>query len=422
MKILQISGYDLLGAQANGYLLHKYYLEKGMDSSMIVFQKTSTDDRVYPLNSRFFNRLNTLMVHLQRLLSVHCLLTPLAAQMFFMRVFWKANIINIQLLHNAQFFSLLMLPILTRFKKRVIITVHDMFLMTGNCVHPVTCERWKTGCGSCPDLTLPFAIKRDTTAFIWNVKKWIFKHSKIDLIVGSQWQYDRVKSSPLLSHLPVHHIHYGIDRNYYLRDKKACRALLDIPGDVDVIAFRSVPYSRNFKGTEYILKALENYIPKRETYLLTFEGKDGLSSLREKYKFVELGWLSDTNKMAIALNAADIFLMPSIAESFGLMAVEAMACGTPSIVFEGTALPKTVNAPYCGIAVPYKDTDALTAAIKLLLYDVAYRMRLKANGLAYVQANHTFEAYGDNYLALYQKLYNEILPKKFVQIIGSNSE
>lgn len=407
MKILQISAHDLVGAQVNGYMLHNYFLKKGFDSKMIVYSKTSTDHTVYPLNSRFWNIFNTLMVHIQTALSIQCLLTPLALQMLFMSVFRKSTIINIQLLHGAQFMSLFMLPILSRFK-RLVLSIHDMFMMTGHCIYSMNCERWKIGCSACPDLDLPFTIKRDTSALTWKLKKWIFKHSKIDLIVGSPWQLERVKNSPILSHLPVHYIPYGVDTHqFYVRDKKVCRALLNIPDDADVLAFRSVPFTRNFKGTHFIEKALSNYQPKKETYLITFEGKGGLSSLRKKYKFVEFEWSCNTDMIAKALNAADIFLMPSTAEAFGLMAIEAMACGVPSIVFEGTALPETINAPHCGVAVPYGNANAITEAVEHLLSNNEYRMELRDKGLKYVQEKHTFEAYADNYLQLYEKLHHE---------------
>jgi glycosyltransferase involved in cell wall biosynthesis len=58
--------------------------------------------------------------------------------------------------------------------------------------------------------------------------------------------------------------------------------------------------------------------------------------------------------------------MPSTAEAFGLMAVEAMGAGRQVVCFEGTALPSVTHAPECGIAVPMGDSSALRAAIDRL--------------------------------------------------------
>jgi len=59
--------------------------------------------------------------------------------------------------------------------------------------------------------------------------------------------------------------------------------------------------------------------------------------------------------------------MPSTAEAFGMMAIEAMACGKPIIVFEGTSLPDVTFAPEVGISVPMRNSKALCKAIEHLL-------------------------------------------------------
>lgn len=270
------------------------------------------------------------------------------------------------------------------------------------------CERWQIGCGSCPDLDLPFSLNFDTSAINWKLKKWAFDRSQLDLIVGAPWQRERVNRSPILSRFPLHYIPYGVDtRIYKVLDRQRCREELGIPPDAQVIAFRSVLFSRNFKGTEYIEQALCTYNPAKSVVLLTFEGVGGLASLRNKYSVIELGWVSSQELIARALNAADLFLMPSIAEGFGLMAIESMACGTPVIVFEGTALPETINAPKCGIAVPARDSGALAQAIEAVLENDGLRGELRENGLRHVAAQHTFEMYAGRYLDLYRELKKE---------------
>ena len=68
-----------------------------------------------------------------------------------------------------------------------------------------------------------------------------------------------------------------------------------------------------------------------------------------------------------AFKATDLFLMPSTAETFGVMAIEAMACGKPVLCFDGTALPGIVGAPDVGVSVPMKDASALCKAIERLV-------------------------------------------------------
>ena len=67
------------------------------------------------------------------------------------------------------------------------------------------------------------------------------------------------------------------------------------------------------------------------------------------------------------------------AEGFGMMAVEAMACGKPTIVMEGTTLPDTVFAPEGGLAIPQGDIEALYKTAERLLLNPDERRQIGEN-------------------------------------------
>jgi glycosyltransferase involved in cell wall biosynthesis len=201
-------------------------------------------------------------------------------------------------------------------------------------------------------------------------------------------------------------IPFGINTKVFKpHDQAESRARFGIPHDAIVLAFRWTPYF-SVKGSDYIKRALEILKLDKPTYVLLFDAPHtyGLESLEEKYHFVDLGWVEDPYQVALALSAADLFLMPSIAESFGMMAVESMACGTPVIVFEGTSLPSVIDAPHGGIAVPYMDHGALAQAIKSVLNNSALRQSLVENGSRIVQQRYTLDAYVRRHLELYESL------------------
>ncbi len=278
-------------------------------------------------------------------------------------------------------------------------------MITGHCTYSLGCERWKTGCGECPDLTIPFEIAEDETERNWRLKKQVVDCCDFTIIVGSKFAYDQIKQSPILQDVPCRLIPYGIDIHTFKPcDKRDARALFGIPERARVIAFRSAPFHRNYKGTEYIEKALAKLKSDVPIVLLTFEARGGLDSLRSKYEFVELGWVAERARIASAMNAADIFLMPSEAEYFGMMAAEAMACGTPVVVFEGTALPEVVDAPNAGIAVPRRNDEALRHAIEKLLRDSDLRTEMGKAGIERVRREYTLDAYLHGHFDLYEEL------------------
>ncbi len=79
-------------------------------------------------------------------------------------------------------------------------------------------------------------------------------------------------------------------------------------------------------------------------------------------------------------NAADLFVYPSLYEGFGLPPLEAMACGTAVVSSSASSLPEVVGT--AGLLVDPTDTEALAAAVELVLRDREMRERMQVAGLA----------------------------------------
>ena len=88
-------------------------------------------------------------------------------------------------------------------------------------------------------------------------------------------------------------------------------------------------------------------------------GKNGLND--------EVMLLGNQDSIATILPVADLFLLPSQTESFGLSALEAMACGVPVIASNTGGLPELVTHGYDGFLLPVGDVEGMSeAAIELL--------------------------------------------------------
>ncbi len=75
-------------------------------------------------------------------------------------------------------------------------------------------------------------------------------------------------------------------------------------------------------------------------------------------------------------NSVDVAVVPSLYESFGLVALEALACGLPVIAAAAGGLKEIIVDGECGLLVPPGDAAALTRALRLLLTDESLRLRL----------------------------------------------
>src|SRR5262249_33071397 len=104
----------------------------------------------------------------------------------------RPDIIHCHNLHGSYFDLQLLPPLSQAFP--VVLTLHDAWLLSGHCALSFDCNRWQTGCGECPDLSIYPAIKRDSTAYNWRRKRDILARSRLYVATPSRWLMDRVKS------------------------------------------------------------------------------------------------------------------------------------------------------------------------------------------------------------------------------------
>jgi glycosyltransferase involved in cell wall biosynthesis len=401
MKVLHVTDADLPARRFNGYDLLHDLATRGVHGKQAVLRKSSDNpDVVSLLAGPEDEDLHLRLLEVERRHSIYSLLIPWGRVLAETQEFKDADVVHYHLIHN-QVVSLYDMKWLTGLKPSVW-TFHDPWPLTGHCVYPMGCEGWLTGCAPCPFLDRLFPLLEDRADQMWRIKKRLFSEIDIDVVVASDWMLDMVRRSPVTSHLEnVHLIPFGIDTRSFAPDdaRASSRRRLGIPENDFVVLFRASTWEG--KGLAYIIDALGARQPVRPTTLLTVDARGAVEALRRDYRIVELGWVDDEALYPLVFSACDVFLMPSLAEAFGLMAVEAMAAGRPVVCFEGTALPAVTHTPECGIAVPVGDTAALRAAVDRLAADPSEAARRGDLGRSIVAERYGLDRYLDSMTALY---------------------
>jgi len=404
MKVLHVTDIDLPARHFNGYDLLDDLATRGIEGKQAVLRKLSHNPNVVALFAgRGDEELQKRLPEVERRHSINGLLLPWGRLLAETAEFRNADVVHYHLIHN-HVISLYDIKWLFGMKPSVW-TFHDPWPLTGHCVHPVQCEGWLGGCKPCPYLNRTFPIAHDHADRLWRIKQRVFSDLDLDVVVASNWMLDMVRRSPLTSHLKhVHLIPFGVDTRSFVPDdeKRNSRKRLGIP-EGDFVAFlRATPWE--FKGLSHVVDAFAAKPPARPTTLLTVDHRGLLKALRRNYRIVDRGWVNDDALYPLLFSACDVFVMPSIAEGFGLMAVEAMAAGRPVVCFEGTALPAVTHAPECGIAVPVGDATALRAALDRLAEDPSEASRRGRLGRTIVAEEYGHERYLDSMAELYKSV------------------
>jgi glycosyltransferase involved in cell wall biosynthesis len=214
----------------------------------------------------------------------------------------------------------------------VVWSLHDMNPFTGGCHHAGDCERFTYHCRDCPQLKNPGP--RDDAFRSFEIKKRSYAGKNLHVISSSDWMSAQARRSALLRHTrSFHTIPLGLDiQSFKPIDKSCARQALPIGSERFVVGFACADLASPDKGGALLVEALHALVDKAKITLLVF-GAGKLPDSGGRYQLVELGTINSPHLQSLFYSACDVFAAPSRVESFGLTALEAMACGTPVVAF-----------------------------------------------------------------------------------------
>jgi 2-deoxystreptamine N-acetyl-D-glucosaminyltransferase/2-deoxystreptamine glucosyltransferase len=184
----------------------------------------------------------------------------------------------------------------------------------------------------------------------------------------------------------------GIDASAWAsgRDPRPFREATGVEGDYVLYAGRLAPN----KGLHTLLDAWAHVAPARGAVTLVLAGADGGEAARLRRQTAELG-LGDRVRLVghldeptyhAAVAGCRAFVLPSAWEAFGIVLLEAMACGKPVVATAVGGVPEVVRDGTDGLLVPSGDPSALAEALDRVLGEPALAEALGAAGRIRAQA------------------------------------
>ena len=406
LNILQINTLDNVGGAAKvAYRLKEGFKRKGHKSWMLVGTKLSSDQNVkqIPKTNKYLRFGLNYLTHGTPLQYLNYLYS---FQIRNGKEFANADIVNLHNLHG-NYFNPFALPRLTK-TKPVVYTLHDMWSFTGHCAHSFDCEKWQTGCGNCPYLSIYPALRSDSTKIHWKIKKRVYKKSDFVIVTPSMWLRDKVNKS-MLYDKEVRLIYNGVDETiFHPMDKTKVRVKLGLPEDKTIITFSAHEgISSSWRSSNDLFEALR----RTEHENIMFLNLGSSERLDEKIEN-DIEWLSiphiyEEPKMAEYFAASDLLLYPTLADNCPLVVLEAMASGTPVIAFNAGGVPELVDHLKTGYVAEYKNSADLANGIDLFLSDDDLRAKAGVLARERVVDMFTLDQQVDNYLWLYSQMLDK---------------
>ena len=376
-NILQLSTCDHGGAGKAALRLHRNICSAGLNSKMVVYKKREVDGDIFEVGESGIGfRLATFLTKVKlRLISnqdyyfqdqsrsalggVNELIQSLNFKPDVIIIHWVSNFIS-----PEDIMALSM-----AYDATVILYLLDMAPLTGGCHYAWDCSGYMRECGMCPALKSSNAS--DMSHRIWMHKLQALRGIRLAVAAGSSWLEQQSKKSSLFSYRPIQKILLSVDSDIFKpAEKVSARQKLGLPLDKKIIFFGNQGIGLKRKGMSYLIEALQLLTADpdldKTKFMIAIAG-DQPRNFNINIDFKSLGFLGTDELLALAYQAADVFVCPSVEDSGPMMINESIMCGTPVVSFEMGVAPDLVHTGITGYCAKLKDSKDLARGIMSIL-------------------------------------------------------
>lgn len=226
--------------------------------------------------------------------------------------------------------------------KPVVWTMHDMWPLTAICHHAYECTSYQSECSECPFLNHPG--RHDLSYRVFRRKQQVLHGiaGHLSFVAVSQWLADKACSSALTGAFPVHVVPNVLSmQQFIIVDRIDARTALEAE-ERYVIAFGAARIDDPIKGFGYLCQALrllveQGRVKADEVRLLLFgQVRDGQVLQQIPVRYTHLGYVDDAYRLSQIYSASNVTVSSSLYETFGQTLIEAMACGSVPVSFDGS--------------------------------------------------------------------------------------
>lgn len=272
------------------------------------------------------------------------------------------DIVHLHNLHSNYMHLPTLLKFLAKYNIPTLMTMHDCWLVSGYCTHYINhgCDRWLVNCADCP--AVPKRLKKRVEKIFLERQKLYSGIKKLAVNGVSEWTTEAARRSILKSAEHIECIYNWVDTDLYKPSNSAetIREKYGLRKNTKLILGVSQLWCKE-KGIDSIIAIAEKFSDTADVVLV-----GNAIGMPERENLHYIGFTESVNDLIDLYSAADALVNASNAETFGLVTVEAMACGTPVVAYDNSGTSEIV-AEGCGKLVEDGNVVALLKAVDTVL-------------------------------------------------------
>lgn len=286
----------------------------------------------------------------------------------------------------------------------VVWTLHDMNPFTGGCHLAGGCERFRRGCGNCPQLKKPHDDDISRQAFV--EKQNALTNLELHIVAPTRWILDQAKSSLMFRGAKsFQHIPHGIPTDdYYPMDRSEARARLGLSPDAFIIGYKAIDRRNHRKGASELYEALSKIHHHPNVECLVFGGDRFSCETPNRPITHHIGPVQGILQLRTVYSATDVMVLPSLENNLPLTGLEAMACGVPVVAFKAGGMPDFVRPGETGLLADTGDSQQLYECLQQMVDNPNWTRELGLNSRTLIEREYASASEARTYASLYNSL------------------
>ena len=282
-----------------------------------------------------------------------------------------------------------------------VLTQHAEFMYTGGCGYTCDCNKYLTGCGTCPQFkSEKKSLFLDCSAKAWKLMKKSFEGFENIIVTSvSPFVTNKAKKSPIMKEKRHITVLNGVDTEVF-------RAHLDVDKlkqklgikEEKIVLYVTSDFHSEIKGGKYfveIAEYLQNY-----NYKFLLIGSSGKEQLPKNV--INLGKVYNQKELSRYYSLADVTIITSKRETFSMPVAESLCCGTPVVGFKAGG-PEMIAIPEYSEFVEQGQVKELIGIIQKWTSKLVDKNEISKNGISVYSKQSMVDAYVFTYKEVLQR-------------------
>jgi glycosyltransferase involved in cell wall biosynthesis len=251
----------------------------------------------------------------------------------------------------------------------IVLTLHDVWPLTGGCHINLLCSNWRAACSHCPQNDRKVRIAPNTKNEFERKRRYFSQIKNLSVVAPSEWIGTMAKESEMFNNRSIVKINNCLsENNFGLQNRAFAQKKIGVVTKKKIVTFAvSGDIATYGKGLDLFIDVLNGLRIKEQVLVLLVGNPESVDGMKFPVEVVRLGSVQEESRMNDIYSASNVFVTTSRQENLPNTLIEAAYCGIPSISFDVGGVSEIIYHGKTGSIIQCFDITGFSKAIEFWL-------------------------------------------------------